>query len=175
MSEDCMRMNILLLSLCWRRVYNREASELVKNVRVKILLDIWSLSLLTQCEWTKDSSLCTRHYVHLLQEKVNHLTWTIQNLWVLTNALCTVERDPCKRTMTAHRENRQNVPWYKPLLLHDTEPVYDILVQTNTLNTMTNTTVMGLIFPRSHSTDSWKTAEGKHLTFCQSIHGNIKL
>ena len=64
-----------------------------------------------------------------------------------------MERDPRKRTTTAHRENRQNVPRYKSLF-HDTEPVYDILVRTNTLNTMTNTTVTGLIFPRSHGTDS---------------------
>ena len=39
----------------------------------------------------------------LLLEKVNHLTPTIQNLWVLTNAL---EQDLCKHAMIAPRITR---------------------------------------------------------------------
>ena len=132
-------------------------------------------------EWMNEGQLSIPETLCLLWEKVNHLTPTIQNLWVLTN---TLEWDPCKHAMTVPRipcsaewphyteKTAKRFHNMKPLS-HNMKPVYDMLVQTNMLNAMTNTT--SSIFPWSHSTDSWKTAKGNDLTFCQSIHGNIAI
>ena len=130
----------------------------------------------------KDSSPYPRHYAYYEQR------WTI---WLQPYKTYRCSPTPWNKT-------HANMPWVHPEfhawqndhitqrkppkmfhdikpLSHDMKPVYDMLVQTNMLNAMMNTTVMGLIFPWSHGTDSWKTAEGNDLTFRQSIHGNVAI